>query len=138
MRRSGEIDEELLRQAVSRQSRSGSVLDAATGSDRDSRPPASDPQPDPPVADQPSETRRKRIALPDYDETFMHPVILRQRVTIYIDQQTKRKISDVVQRIGRGRVTLSGYIENILTNHLELYRDEINRQNKTINQTDIL
>mgnify|MGYP002974952095 FL=1 len=52
--------------------------------------------------------------------------------------ETKRRIHSVVQRIGEGNLTVTDYVENIMRHHLDLYRDDINRINRTRNFKDLV
>ena len=45
----------------------------------------------------------------------------------YISIDTKRKVLDVVKKIGSEYMTATSYVENIVRQHLELYKDDINR-----------
>lgn len=90
------IDEDLVRQAIGN---TPSILDA-----------------DPPPFDEriiktvevPAETpqsgeRRKRMAVPDFEQTFMSLVDIRFRAAIYVSAETKHKISEVVKKNREGR-----------------------------------
>ena len=112
------IDEDLVRQAIGN---TPSILDA-----------------DPPPFDEriiktvevPAETtqlgERRRVPLPDFEQTFLNVAEIRDRAAVYISGDTKRKILGVVRRIGSDRMTVTSYVENILRHHLETYREEIN------------
>lgn len=92
------IDEELVRRAIGN---TPSILDA-------------DPPPfderiiktveDSGEAPQAAE-RRRRILLPDFERRFMARTEIRFRAAIYVDAETKRKILDVVRKIGSDRMT---------------------------------
>ncbi len=125
------IDEDLVRQAIGN---TPSILDA-----------------DPPPFDEriiktvevPAETpqsgeRRKRMAVPDFEQTFMSLVDIRFRAAIYVSAETKHKISEVVKKIGKDGMTATSYVENILRHHLETYKDEINRIHKYQNFKNLL
>ena len=43
-----------------------------------------------------------------------------------------------VQLLGRGNLSLTAYVDNILRHHLEFYREEINRLHKQRNSQNIL
>ena len=57
---------------------------------------------------------------------------------LYASEETKRKLLDVVQLLGRGNLSLTAYVDNILRHHLEFYREEINRLHKQRNSQNIL
>ena len=63
---------------------------------------------------------------------------IRFRAAIYVDAETKRKILDVVRKIGPDRMTATSYADNILRWHLETYREEINRLHNDRNSRDLL
>jgi hypothetical protein len=87
------IDEELVRRAIGN---TPSILDAdpppfderiiKTVEDSDEAPQAAE--------------RRRRILLPDFERRFMARTEIRFRAAIYVDAETKRKILDVVRKIG--------------------------------------
>ena len=118
------IDEELVRRAIGN---TPSILDA-----------------DPPPFDEDSDEapqaaeRRRRILLPDFERRFMARTEIRFRAAIYVDAETKRKILDVVRKIGPDRMTATSYADNILRWHLETYREEINRLHNDRNSRELL
>lgn len=82
--------------------------------------------------------RRRRILLPDFERRFMARTEIRFRAAIYVDAETKRKILDVVRKIGPDRMTATSYADNILRWHLETYREEINRLHNDRNSRELL
>lgn len=84
------------------------------------------------------DSRRRRVALPDFGEAFMHDSRIPRRHVVYINGALKRKITDVVRELGGGEVSLAGYVENIIEHHLEMYRDEINRRHQAARRDEIL
>lgn len=119
------IDEELMREMIGSQK---SVLD---------NPNASVKIPDPELGDT-TAARRRRSTIPDFEENFLSLVDIPYRASIYVSADTKRKVLEVVKKIGRERMTLTSYVENILRHHLELYKEEINRLHKERNSNNIL
>ena len=120
-------DEDMLREAVGGQSSEGSMLEVAerqsAGSEEQSELPSG---------------RKRRMTLPDYEATFLKPVRIKVRSALYVSEETRCKISEVARKIGTGRVSVIGYVENILRNHLEIYKAEINRLHREINKDDLL
>ena len=70
--------------------------------------------------------RRRSITLPDYKKTFLARVDYDHRASLYVSAPTKRKILEVLKKIGGERLTATSYVDNILRHHLEMFRDEIN------------
>ena len=85
----------------------------------------------------PVSTKRGAVK-PDFRKTFLHPTPFQRRGSVYLSMETKRRIHSVVQRIGEGNLTVTDYVENIMRHHLDLYRDEINRINRTRNFKDLV
>lgn len=121
------IDEDMLREAVGGQSSEGSMLEVAerqsAGSEEQSELPSG---------------RKRRMTLPDYEATFLKPVRIKVRSALYVSEETRCKISEVARKIGTGRVSVIGYVENILRDHLEIHKAEINRLHREINKDDLL
>ena len=129
-----ESSDEALRQAIGRQSSHGSVL-------RTREDPTTDDEPAPPpeaAASEACEPRRRRLRMPDYEQTFLCDHDVRHRSNLYASEEIKRKLLDVVQLLGRGNLSLTAYVDNILRHHLEFYREEINRLHKQRNSQNIL
>lgn len=86
----------------------------------------------------PEARRRRMAAIPDFEQTFMTLMEIRQRAALYVSIGTKRKILEVVKKIGGEYMTATSYVENILRQHLELYKDDINRIHKEQNTKELL
>jgi putative cell wall-binding protein len=73
-----------------------------------------------------STKRRKNQNSIDYPAVFLCRYELKSRQGIYIEKETNETIKRIVHNIGDERLTVSGFIENVLKHHFELYKDEIN------------
>lgn len=137
-----DLDEILLRQVEVRRNPSGSVLGSV---------PVSAPGP----ASQPAEREeanlpevenevpgsripKKNAGLSGYESLFLKKNIVQQRSAIYISEQTKAKLTEVVRCLCRSNISLTTYVENILSHHLELFKDEINRLHRQKNTKNVL
>ena len=118
------IDEELVRRAIGNTPPPFDERIIKTVEDSDEAPQAAE--------------RRRRILLPDFERRFMARTEIRFRAAIYVDAETKRKILDVVRKIGPDRMTATSYADNILRWHLETYREEINRLHNDRNSRELL
>ncbi len=76
--------------------------------------------------------------MPDFERTFLRLLDIRYRAAIYISIETKRKVLEVVRKLGDDRMTLTSYVENILLHHLESYKEDINRLHKEQNTKNLL
>lgn len=84
------------------------------------------------------EMKRKRGKSPDYESLFIKEVGITARTgkSVYIRKEHHEKITKIVQVIGKNQVSLFSYIDNVLTQHLNAYQDEItelyNKNNESI------
>ena len=61
----------------------------------------------------------------DYASIFLRKKELQNRQCVYISQKVHASITKIVKMISDKDVTVGGYIDNILIEHLETHRDEI-------------
>ena len=78
------------------------------------------------------------IVTGDFDRMFLQPRSIRARSALYVSSETKRKVLEVVRKVGDQHTTATSYVENILRHHLDLYKDEINRLYQERNPQDLL
>lgn len=70
--------------------------------------------------------KRKRGASVDYSSSFLQKNEFKTRQCVYISQKIHATISEIVRVIADKDVTVGGYIDNVLLQHLEAHKDEIN------------
>lgn len=70
--------------------------------------------------------KRKRVANADYGATFLQRNELKTRQCVYISLDVHNTISKIVNVIADKNITVGGYIDNVLLQHLEANKDEIN------------
>ena len=89
---------------------------------------------EPPSVPAAQEPRRRRTPpLSDYERMFLTPVEYGIRATLYVNASTKRKILEILKRIGGERLSATSYVDNILQHHIETFRDDINRLDRKRN-----
>lgn len=115
------VDEELFREMVSKGGKDGSVLNL-TEEDIKQR---KDVVPVPPAE---GDGKRKRVLLPDFEQTFMNDRTVRRRAAMYVADEYRDILTGIVDNLGDKQVSAAGYLENIIKHHLELYKDEINNR----------
>ena len=62
----------------------------------------------------------------DYCETYFEKVDLTYRQSLCITKETHSTLLNVVNMIGGRKANLSSYVENIILQHLESHKEEIN------------
>ena len=75
---------------------------------------------------EPAGFRRKKILLPDFEQTFFAPVDCRNRSAIYVSAQTKHKVSEILHLLGNDNTRLTALVDNMLRFVIGIYSDELN------------
>lgn len=72
-------------------------------------------------------TRQKRASGTDYGERFLnsHTMTRRGDKSIYIRQEYHERLSRIVQVIGKDKIPLYAYLDNILEHHFEQFEKAI-------------
>jgi len=70
--------------------------------------------------------KHKHTITSDYTSIFLQKNELKTRQCVYISERIHTTISEIVRVIADKDVTVGGYIDNVLLQHLETHKDEIN------------
>jgi hypothetical protein len=68
---------------------------------------------------------QKQIEQTDYMETYFEKINLTNRQQVSISRETHLTLFSLVSMIGGHGATISSYIENIILQHLENYKEEL-------------
>lgn len=71
------------------------------------------------------DSKRKRNPV-GYSATFLQKNEIKTRQCVYISQRIHATISEIVRVIADKEVSVGGYIDNVLLQHLENHKEEIN------------
>lgn len=90
---------------------------------------------EPPVK---SPERRKRKPQADYQSLFFNRIDFTHRKPLYITATTHRRLMRIVHLMDESKATISSYVENIILNHLDTFKEEIDTiyQTNNINPTE--
>ncbi len=69
--------------------------------------------------------RKSRITLDEYRERFLQVPKIIDRKPVFVSGETRNRIDDIVRRIGGKGMSASGFIENLVRNHLDTYEKNI-------------
>ena len=88
--------------------------------------------PEPPLA-QPAirekaqkEGNRRKRSDEDYNELFLCRNEIKTRQCVYISRDVHRKILRIVNDIAGGEISVGGYVDTVLRQHLEQHKEKIN------------
>ena len=62
----------------------------------------------------------------NYSDKFLQPNGIKERSSVYISKRVHATISEIVRVIANRDVSVGGYIDFVLMQHLEAHKDEIN------------
>ncbi|WP_455665078.1 DUF3408 domain-containing protein [Phocaeicola sp.] len=119
------IDEALLLDAIGRRKQDGSIQPAENNAVPVAPLTESDSSPQREAPKEKENVRRKRQTA-GYSETFLKRNEIKTRQCVYISREVHNKISKIVNVIADKEITVGGYIDTVLAQHLEQHREEIN------------
>ena len=71
--------------------------------------------------------RRRKEQAESYKDAYFRRVDFSDRQPLYITRSTHEKLMMIVNLIGGRKATISSFVENVVLQHLENHREEINR-----------
>ena len=78
-----------------------------------------------PPAPAPRKTKSYKEDLAAFRETYLQPARISHRKAVYVSDETQQRLDFVVRRIGLRGASISGYVERVLREHLDGYKDSI-------------
>lgn len=61
-----------------------------------------------------------------YQEQYLKPIEIDRRQCVYISKRNHGVLTSLIRSINQKGLTVGGYIDNVLTEHLEKHKSEIN------------
>ena len=83
-------------------------------------------------------TRKKRNQPLSYKEIFLVRNELSSRQGLHLEKETIATIKRIVHNLGDERLTVSGFVENVIKHHFEMYQYEITHLYEEISQKPII
>ncbi|MDD4590260.1 MAG: DUF3408 domain-containing protein [Parabacteroides sp.] len=82
--------------------------------------------------------KRKRKQQADYQDVFFNRIDFTHRKPLYITATTHRRLMRIVHLMDESKATISSYVENIILNHLETFKEDVDTIYRTnsINPTE--
>jgi len=69
--------------------------------------------------------KRKRKPQADYQDVFFNRIDFTHRKPLYITATTHRRLMRIVHLMDESKATIGSYVENIILNHLETFKEDI-------------
>ena len=83
-----------------------------------------------PPAAAPRKAKSHKEDLATFRETYLQPARISHRKAVYVSDETQQRLDFVVRRIGLRGASISGYVERVLREHLDGYKDSIEQWRK--------
>ena len=83
-----------------------------------------------PPAAAPRKAKSHKEDLAAFRETYLQPARISHRKAVYVSDETQQRLDFVVRRIGLRGANISGYVERVLREHLDGYKDSIEQWRK--------
>lgn len=125
------IDEELLIASIGRRRQDGGLRPAqeipTPAPTEESIPETEQPPAPSPAREQPQkETGRRKRQGEDYPEIFLRRNEIKTRQCVYISRDVHSKILKIVNDIAGREISVGGYVDTVLRQHLEQHKERIN------------
>ncbi|MFI3294028.1 MAG: DUF3408 domain-containing protein [Rikenellaceae bacterium] len=75
-------------------------------------------------------TKQRKESMAEYRQMFLTPPKIVDRQTIFISRELRDRIDRIVRQIGDRKLSVSGFVQNVLQHHLEMYREDVERWRK--------
>lgn len=77
-----------------------------------------------------SNSKQRRISLEEYKQKFLKIPKINDRKPVFMSAANRKHLDRIVRLFGERGMSVSGFIENLVLNHLEMYSDEIEEWRK--------
>lgn len=71
--------------------------------------------------------KQRKLDLQEYKEQFLSVPKITDRKTVFISNDIREQIVNIVRKLGAEKSSVSGFIENLVTHHLETYREDVEK-----------
>ena len=68
--------------------------------------------------------KQRKESLEEYRGTFLQVPKLDDRKPVFVSREVRDKLDEIVRKLGRRKMSVSGFIENLALHHLEAYHDD--------------
>lgn len=78
-----------------------------------------------PTAVSRTSTKQRKASLDEYREAFMVPPKIADRQPVFVSREVRDRIDEIVRRFGERKMSVSGFLENLVRHHLETYAEDL-------------
>lgn len=74
--------------------------------------------------------RQRKLSLEEYRSTFLQVPRIEDRKPVFVSCEVRDRLDEYVRKLGSRRMSVSGLLENIARQHLEIYSEDFERWRK--------
>ena len=74
--------------------------------------------------------RKRKSSFEEYKKLFLETPKIEDRKTVFISGVFRDKLDEVSRKLGGRKMSVSGFIENLVRHHLEVYEEDLNAWKK--------
>ena len=75
-------------------------------------------------------SRHRRLSLDEYRTAFLQVPKIEDRKPVFVSCEIRDRLDEFVRKLGSRRMSVSGLLENIARQHLEIYSEEFEQWRK--------
>jgi len=70
-------------------------------------------------------SKQRKESLEEYRQTFLQVPKLENRKPVFVSCEMRDKLDEIARKLGGRKMSVSGFIENLVRHHLEIYQEDI-------------
>ncbi|MBB4034791.1 hypothetical protein GGR21_000678 [Dysgonomonas hofstadii] len=70
-------------------------------------------------------SKQRKESLEEYRQAFLIVPKLEDRKPVFISREVRDELDEIARKLGGRRMSVSGFIENLVRHHLEIYREDV-------------
>ena len=75
-------------------------------------------------------SRQRKLSLDEYRKTFLQVPRIEDRKPVFVSGEVRDRLDEFVRRLGGRKMSVSGLLENIARQHLEIYSEDFEQWRK--------
>ena len=75
-------------------------------------------------------SRQRKLSLDEYRSTFLQVPKIEDRKPVFVSCEVRDRLDEFVRKLGNRKMSVSGLLENIARQHLEIYSEDFEQWRK--------
>lgn len=84
----------------------------------------------PPAPQRRVSSRQRKLSLDEYRSTFLQVPKIEDRKPVFVSCEVRDRLDEFVRKLGNRKMSVSGLLENIARQHLEIYSEDFEQWRK--------